>query len=394
VNSFTPPLPSASEVGTIDDDFFSARTYSAWVRGSMRAAASRPDPTILFGSSVSEPTNELVHILRSAFSPQLTSRYISVFSDGNRYVVDAICARYGVKPECVVTSTGVTSALSMIVKAFVAPGDHVLVERPGFDLLSLTARDMGAHIDYVERPAPDFRFDLSAIKSRLLPTTRLMMITNLNNPTGAHLGTEEIRLIAAELARVDALLVVDEVYSDFTRPYFVAPAATIAENVISTNSLTKVFGLHTLKCGWLISAPEIIGRLQNEMTEGDTGISKLSHAVAAHVLESPEAFDAHWKSILSASRPIMEHHAQNMIAAGLIEGSIPRFGCMYFPKILGVNDTIGLARKLWERYDILVAPGEYFGRTGYIRIGFGGTSPELDKGLLRLHDALRELRPV
>ena len=360
----------------------------------MRAAASRRDPAVLFGSSVSEPTGELVHILRNAFSPRLTSRYVSVFSDGNRYVVDAVCARYGVRPECVITSTGVTSALSMIVKAFVAPGDHVLVERPGFDLLGLTARDMGAHVGYVERLAPDFRFDLSAIKSRLLPTTRLMMITNLNNPTGAHVGSDEIRSIAAELARVNALLVVDEVYSDFARPDFAAPAATIGDNIISTNSLTKVFGLHALKCGWLIAASEIIGRLQNDMTEGDTGISKLSHAVAAHVLELPGAFDAHWKSILGASRPVVEYHAQNMMAAGLIDGLIPRFGCMYFPKVLGVNDTIGLARRLWERYDILVAPGEYFGTAGYIRIGFGGSSAELDKGLLRLQDALRELRPI
>jgi aspartate/methionine/tyrosine aminotransferase len=392
VNSFTPPLPTIGDVATVDDEFFSARTYSGWVRGSMRAAASRRNPAILFGSSVSEPINELVHILRSAFSARLTSRYISVFSDGNRYVVDAICARYGVRPECVVTSTGVTSALSMIAKAFVAPGDHVLVERPGFDLLGLTARDTGAQVDYVERSAPNFRFDLSTIKSQLLPTTRLMMITNLHNPTGAHVGSEEIALVAAELARVNALLVVDEVYSDFARPYFEAPAATIAENIISTNSLTKVFGLHTLKCGWLIAAPELIGRLQNDLTEGDTGISKLSHAVAAHVLESPDSFDAHWKSILRASRPVMEHHAQNMIAAGLIDGLIPRFGCMYFPKVLGVNDTMGLARRLWERYDILVAPGEYFGAAGYIRIGFGGASAELDNGLLRLHEALTELR--
>jgi len=209
VNSFTPPLPTIGDVATVDDEFFSARTYSGWVRGSMRAAASRRNPAILFGSSVSEPINELVHILRSAFSARLTSRYISVFSDGNRYVVDAICARYGVRPECVVTSTGVTSALSMIAKAFVAPGDHVLVERPGFDLLGLTARDTGAQVDYVERSAPNFRFDLSTIKSQLLPTTRLMMITNLHNPTGAHLGSEEIALVAAELARVNALLVVD-----------------------------------------------------------------------------------------------------------------------------------------------------------------------------------------
>ena len=128
MKSLTPPGASSDATLVPEEEFFAARTYSGWVRGSLRAVAARRDAAILFGSSISEPTDELIHVVRSAFSPRLTSRYISVFSDGNRYVVDAICARYGVKPENVVTSTGVTGALSMLVKAFVAAGDRVLVE--------------------------------------------------------------------------------------------------------------------------------------------------------------------------------------------------------------------------------------------------------------------------
>jgi hypothetical protein len=393
VKSLTPPGASpATTLVAPEEEFFSARTYSGWVRGSLRAVASRRDAAILFGSSISEPTDELIHVVRSAFSPRLTSRYISVFSDGNRYVVDAICARYGVKPESVVTTTGVTGALSMIVKSLVAPGDQVLVERPGFDLLALIAQDAGANVEYVDRLAPKFKFDLDKIRQRISGTTRLMIITNLHNPTGSALEPGEIRAIGAELARVNALLVVDEVYADFARAELGAPAATYAENIISTNSVTKVFGLHALKCGWLIASPALVGRLQDDSTERYSGISKLSHAVAAHVLESADRFDARWKAILEASRPVLQHYAEAMNADELLEGSVPQYGCMYFPRVPAVRDTLELAKWLWHRHGILVAPGEYFGTAGSIRIGFGSSATELDNGLSRQHRALKAWR--
>lgn len=386
------PDAAPDTASSAEEEFFSARTYWEWVRGSMRAAASRRDAAVLFGSSISEPTDDLVHVIRSAFSPRLTSRYTSVFSDGNHFVVDAICARYGVLPENVVTSTGATGALSMIAKTFIAPGDRVLVERPGFDLLGLIAQEAGARVDYVERSAPAFKFDLGAIRRQLSPPPRLMMITNLHNPTGSLLLPNEIRALGAELARVGTLLVVDEVYADFARAKLGAPAATLGSNIISTNSLTKVFGLHALKCGWLIASTEVLRRLEADLADNDSGVSKLAHAVAAHVLESPERFDARWKSILATSRPILERRVEAMAAEGLLEGALPEHGCMYFPRVPGVSDTLELAKKLWRRYGILVAPGEYFGAPGSIRIGFGDADPKFDDGLARLHRALKELR--
>ena len=373
------------------EGFFAAPNYSAWVRATIRATAVHPDPAILFGSSVIEPTDELMQLVREAFSESLTSRYISVFSDGNRYVADAICARYGVKPETVVTTTGVTSALSMILRSLIGAGDHVLIERPGFDLLGAIAREAGASVDAMMRPAPDFKISADALAGQLLPQTRAVLITNLHNPTGTHMTPQEIRAIAGVAGAVGAVLVVDEVYADFMRPTYSVPAAMLAPNIISTNSLTKVFGLHALKCGWMIAQPSLLARIQNDMSEGDVGISKLAHAVAAHVLESADIFDARWREILARNRPILRKHADAMIADGLIAGRLPEFGCMYFPRVRGVGDTLTLARALWTRYGILVAPGEYFAMAGYVRIGFAGDPTELDNGLARLHRALMEM---
>jgi aspartate/methionine/tyrosine aminotransferase len=89
---------------------------------------------------------------------------------------------------------------------------------------------------------------------------------------------------------------------------------------------------------------------------------------------------------------VLSAHVDAMFANGLLEGEVPEFGCMYFPKIVGHQDTRALAQLLWERHRILIAPGEYFGMKGHMRIGFGGDKAELDEGLTRLHRALLELR--
>jgi aspartate/methionine/tyrosine aminotransferase len=280
----------------------------------------------------------------------------------------------------------------MILKALLSFGDQVLVEQPGFDLLSTLAREAGAVVTPLPRRAPDFRIDLGDLTKLLTDRTRMILISNLHNPSGALLSASDIRAIAAAAAKVGAVVVVDDVYADFGRPEAPSPAALLAPNVISANSLTKVFGLHSLKCGWMIGAPELLDRIQNEFSEGDFSISKLSHAVAAHVLESSSIFDNRWHNILAATRPVLEEYGKAMIADGLIAGAVPKYGCMYFPQVLQTRDTLRLARGLWEQHGILVAPGEFFGMPGHIRIGCGGTADELNTGLARLHKALRDQR--
>jgi aspartate/methionine/tyrosine aminotransferase len=372
-------------------NFFAEPSYSGWVRGTIRAAEAHPQSAILFSSSISEPTDDLARLMRDAFSDSVTSRYTSVFSDGNRYVTSAICSRYGVKPEQVLTTTGVTSALSMIMRTLVRAGDHVMIEAPGFDLLGTIAREVGAVVIPLERPAPHFRVDPDELAKRITSRTRVVVVTNLHNPSGAHLTPDELSAIARAVTDAGAVLVVDEVYADFMRPRYTTPAAVLGPNILSVNSLTKVFGLHALKCGWMIGAPELLARIQSEAPDGDYGISKLAHAIAAHVLEQAQLFDQRWQRILGATRPVLERHVRAMIGDGLIAGDIPEFGCMYFPKIVGHDDTQALARTLWDRDRILIAPGEYFGMKGHMRIGFGNAEVELDEGLTRLHRALSEL---
>lgn len=391
-------MPSVEFTGAADashhpasEGLFDAQSYSDWARGAMRIRAARPDVSLLFDNTIAEPSAELVAVVREAFAGEVTSRYVSVFADGNRFAIEALARRYGLAPGHIVTTTGVTGGLALALKALVPPGDHVLVERPGFDILARLAADAGAQVEAFTRAAPDYRVDLDDLRRRLTPRTRVVMVTNLHNPTGAWLSPAEIRTIAAVADGVGAVLIVDEVYADLAEAEGAPPAAKLGPNILTASSLTKVFGLFALKFGWLTAAPPLLARLRQSAPDGDVGVSKLSHAVAAHVLEHPAPFETHWRGLLAANRPIVRRRVDAMIAAGLVEGDLPPYGCMYFPRIPGVQDSRLLAQRLLDGFDVLVAPGEYFGAPGHIRIGFGADPEAVDRGLTRLQAGLEAL---
>lgn len=374
------------------EDLFDAPAYSDWVRATMRVRPPSGEVIVLFDSTIQEPAEELIEVVRDAFSTRITNRYVSAFDGGNPFAVEALCRRYDIDAERMIATTGATSAISLVMRTLAHPGDHVLIERPGFDLLTQMAKGAGLQVDDLPRRAPDFRVDLDELRGRLTPLTRLLLVTNLHNPSGAALAPGEVAAIAAAAAEVGALVVVDEVYGDFARDIFPMPAASLAPNIVTVSSLTKVFGLFALKCGWLIADPKVIHRIKDGAPEGDLGVSKLAHAVAAHVLEAPAVFEAHWRRILSQTRPTLQRHVLRMTEARLLEGAIPSHGCMYFPRVVGVDDTRELTRRLLADFGLLVAPGEYFGAPGHIRIGFGADNPQFERGLERLAGALEAIR--
>ncbi len=374
--------PASSEAGD---------SYSRWVRTAMKQASDWPEAAALFESTIREPTELLIQVVREAFEGGITDRYESVFAEGNRFVVGHVATRHGVTPDQVIGTTGATSALALILKALVGPGDEVLIEHPRFDLLPSLARDAGASVTNLPRRWPDYQVDPSDLVRLIRPNTRLIVLTQIHNPSGAVLSESTLKDLGAVAASAGVPILVDEVYADFTGQGVYA--AQLGPQFISVGSLTKVQGLFALKCGWAVASPEMVAAIQAATPQGDLGVSKLSHAVAALVLEQREAFDAHWRNILAAARPVVEEQVSLMRADGLIEGDLPACGCMYFPRIVGVDDTRALADWLWSAHGVVIPAGEFFGQAGHLRIGFGsGRLEALDRGFERLRTALKTYR--
>jgi aspartate/methionine/tyrosine aminotransferase len=372
------------------DPFERKIDYTRWCRHVYGALLDEPDARNLFDSTICEPTEHLFQVLRSHSAGAIADRYESVFSHGNRFVTRAIATRYGIEDDRILCTTGATNAVAMVLKTHLVGGGHVVVETPCFDLLPYMAKEAGAEISYLNRDEHGFQIDPAELHETLRPDTSVVLISNLHNPSGYILDGERLKALAAEAATVGAVLVVDEVYIDFARDVYGGCAARLAPNIISVNSLSKVHGLFALRCGWVVADRETIDSISEANAQDEFGVSKLTHAVASYLLEDEQQLDRHWQTVLAENRPILEEHAGNLVSEGLLGGHVPEHGCMYFPEVCGVSNTWALANWLWHSHRLLVAPGEFFGAAGRIRLGCGGSAEELSEGLDRLSIALAQ----
>ena len=366
--------------------------YAQWVRRAIQHA--RPDGgeiIPLFDSSVEEPVELLREVVERGFRAPITPKYRSVFVSGNPYVVEALSARYGVPQSRILPTTGATSALSLIYRTYLQPGDHVLVETPGFDLFGDIGRLVGAKVDHFHRDGETFVPDEFEIAAKITPRTRLVVLSDLHNPSGMLLEADAIARIARMVAERGIYLVVDEVYGDYaSRAQRPASAALLSPNIIAVNSLTKIYGLSTLRCGWIIAQEEALAPIRHLSDQFEFGVSKLAHAVAALVLDESERFTAYSQEVLRRARPIIERHLAAWRAAGLVSGRLSEFGCIFFPKLLGISDTVEFSDWLADRNGVIVAPGEFFGAAGHVRIGYAHAPEVLEYGLARFAEGLEE----
>lgn len=393
---FAPALPATHE-GATGTGEHGEHSYAQWVRRMIRAMRTDRNLLIpLFESSVAEPLALLHPIIADAFGRDaISSRYTSAFASGNPFVVDMLTERYGVGRDHVLCTTGATGALSLLYRALVRPGERILIENPCFDLFHTIARLHGYGVDRFERDGDTFALRPDAVAAAITPETRLIVLSNLHNPSGVASDGETLAAIGRIAQAHGIPVVVDEVYGDYAPPELRPPhAAALSPACISVSSLTKSHGLSTLRCGWIVAAPDVLAPVRAFAEESEFGVSNLAHAIAALVLEREPVFAEHRDRIMRNARPILASYHDHWRAEELVRGELPPFGCTIFPRLVGISDTLAFSEWLADRCGVLVAPGEYFGAPGHIRIGFAQSPADLDYGLQALTDGLRTWRDM
>jgi len=368
---------------------FASTDYVGWYRELFELMRSGEKCNLLFDSTILEPTNLLFADARRALQGD-QSRFRSTFGWGSPLLIAAIARRYGVEEKAILTTTGCTSALSHVFSTYLERGAHVVIEAPHFELLPRLARNRGAVLGFIERERTSYGIDPERLAALLRANTRLIVLTNAHNPSGAFLDDAALLDIAAVVRGRGIPVLVDEVYGDFVpRSRRSGPAACLDPCFISVNSLTKVYGLHALKCGWIVAAEDELRKIRPVYSELETGSSKITHGIASLILDELPRYEAYWRHVIERNRPLMLEVSEQLRAEHLIEGEVGEFGCMYFPRLSHVRDTRHFAAWMWDRARIGIAPGDFFGAPGHIRIGFGQPFEELRAGLEQFADGLR-----
>jgi aspartate/methionine/tyrosine aminotransferase len=290
----------------------------------------------------------------------------------------AIAAKCGVTAAQVVMADGTSMANMLAMSALIAPGDKVAIERPAYEPMVAAAAFLGADIRRFERRAPDFALDPEAIPRRC----RLIVLTNLHNPTGNLADAPTLRAVAE---RAEGHVLIDEVYLDSALPDQTS-AALLDERFVCTSSLTKCYGLSGLRCGWILAAPALAERLWR--------LNELFGVAQAHQAERLACLAlARLDEIAAQNGPLLARNRAlaNAFLAGRseLEAAPMTGGITAFPRLLH-GDVDALNDLVRARYDTSIVPGRFFGLADHFRIGIGGTTEIVEAGLERLGAALDE----
>ena len=296
---------------------------------------------------------------------------------------EAIAARYGVSVDRVVAADGTSMANFLAMATLIEPGDEVLVEHPTYELLLGAASFLAASIKRFERKPEDaFRLDPATVAAAMSDRTRLIVITNLHNPSSALASEDELRAIG----RLGARVLVDEVYLDSATP-LPRSAAHLGAEFVCTNSLTKVYGLSGLRCGWILAEPELAERMWR--------LNDLFGVNQAHSAERLACIAfAHLDEVTTCNAALLQRNrtAFNDFVAGRsdLECAPAEHGITAFPRWNG-SDTQAIDDLLRERYDASVVAGRWFEMPEHFRVGFALPEDDFDEALNRLGAALDEL---
>ena len=321
-------------------------------------------------------------------------------TEGSPLLRERIAALYpGATAAEVLVTSGSAEANFIACWRLVEPGDRVVIVTPTYGQTPGLAEGLGAEV--VELPLEEhlgWQPAPGAAAEAIRDGTRLVVVTNPNNPTGAVLSPASMNEITAAAERVGAWILADEVYAgaELTGP--VTPTAWgQASRVVATASLSKAYGLPGLRIGWLVAHADWRDEMWARKDYTTIAPSVLCDRLAAAAME-PEIR----QRILVRSRGILTDHLtilSDWIAS--FDGSLrfrpPDAGAI---ALIGYDleiDSATLAERLRVEHSTLIVPGCQFGREGFFRIGFGYSEAHLRGGLAELSsllDQLVETRPT
>jgi aspartate/methionine/tyrosine aminotransferase len=303
-------------------------------------------------------------------------------------LIERIGKRYRVAKESIVTAAGTTFANHLAVAALLKPGDEVLFESPAYEPMLATVRYLGADIKRFTRRFEDgFAVLPEEVEKQITRKTRLIVLTNLHNPSGVLIEDATLKQIG-EIARgVGARVLVDEVYIETLFEASPRTAFHLGNEFVITSSLTKAFGLSGLRCGWIFAEPELAQRmwLLNDLFASTPVHSGERLSVVA--LDQISEIGERAQELLDRNRVLLNEFLDTREDLEVVR---PEFGTVMFPRVFNGNAD-RLCSVLREKYETSVVPGRFFELPSHFRVGIAVSSEVLGHGLVRLGQALDEV---
>lgn len=304
-------------------------------------------------------------------------------------LLDELALRYGVSPENVISCLGTSQALFLACAALLREGDEVVVEDPAYEPLLSVPVSLGAKLLRLDRSFDaGYAWEPEDLKRCLNSRSRLVILTNLHNPSGNYQSPDKIREAARLVSEYGGWVLLDEVYLEFLEGERAASALCQANNIIVISSLTKVYGLGGIRSGWVIAPPDISAVMRRIIDHIHVEHVYLSEKIALHVLKNLDTIKAYHKPRLQKNLSLMRDFMRSEAGLSWVE---PDGGIVCFPRLEMEPDSGRFCKHLRDRYDTAVVPGRFFGAPRHFRLAYGVKTEILEQGLENMSRALRDM---
>lgn len=300
----------------------------------------------------------------------------------------------GAVPEQILVTAGSSEANFLLMWSNIEPGDDVVFQMPNYMQMWGLLRGFGARVKpFFLRESLGWQPDLDELKKVVTGKTKMIIVTNPNNPTGAVLSRKAMDKIVELAATANAWILSDEVYQGAEREGPTSPSFWGKyDKTIVVGGLSKSYGLAGVRVGWILGPEALIRKTWPYHDYTTISPSILSARLAKVALKPPirEKIIKRTRWIIQTNFPVLESWLNRQ--KGLFKFIPPKVGAICFARYrLNINST-KLVDKLIRDKSVLVIPGDHFRMDHYLRLGFGSEKKYLEKALGRVDETMAEVR--
>jgi len=335
----------------------------------------------LTGLTLGELDSLVFHDSETQGNPQLREVIAREFTDDG-------------DPRRVMITHGSTESNFMLMHALLKPDDEVVVLDPCYQQLYAIAEAIGCRLRHWKlRQDRGFEPDLDDLREVLNERTRMVVVNFPHNPTGACLTPEQQAELVEVVRPTGAYLIWDAAFEamDYGSPLLPSPAV-VYERAFSMSTLSKCYGLPGLRVGWSIGSPEVFERCFHLRDYTTLHLSPLVELIARRVMEKRGLFVAPRLQQARRNLALVESWAAEH--REWIEWISPSGGVSAFPRLIHEENSEDFCHRMGQIHKVLLVPGTCFGHPQHVRLGFGGATDQLEEGLARLSQCLKESAPA
>lgn len=297
-----------------------------------------------------------------------------------------------IAPSNVLVSNGAKQSLFNVLFALMNEGDEVLLFSPYWVSYPEMVRICRGRVKVVE-PGEGFQPDMEAVREKVTPHTRVIILNNPNNPSGIVYRDEFVKELVQFCEQNEIYLILDDIYhqlvfrSSRLPTGYVHTSRSVEESfLIISNGVSKTYGMTGFRIGWVVANSRLIslmGRVQSQMTSCPHIVSQ---AAAVGALTGSQHVTENLRQTIRNNRDLV------LRELGTIPGvkvTIPEGAFYILPDFRAYDlDSNRLAAFLLEKIYVATVPGAAFGMEGHLRMSYAGSQQDVMEGVRRIRWAL------